>query len=124
MRQAAQAYSAVARTGLSTRQLEAEVLSRCARDLQVAAECITQDPGRLIDALERNRAAWSLLSIHLRRDDSDLPPATRESMLALARFVFDQIFQTCQTLDPVLIEPLVSINRALAAGLRGEAPGR
>lgn len=123
MNAAVRAYQSVARTGYSTRQLEAEVLLHCARTLQAAIEDADPELPGLIPALERNRRLWQLFSVHLRREDSDLTPEMRQSMGVQAAGVFALTGDVCAALadaKPVprdLVATLIEVNRILAEGL-------
>ncbi|MFO1148468.1 MAG: flagellar biosynthesis regulator FlaF [Alsobacter sp.] len=121
MNSAIRAYSATAQTGLSGRYLEAAVLSRCANDLQRAVASLPQGHVGLIEALERNRKAWRLIAMEAGAEDTHLPPEIGRNMLKIAIFVFARTAEICETNDvsllPGLVEPLVTFNRHLAAGL-------
>jgi flagellar protein FlaF len=120
MHAAAQAYGRVARSGLTARQLEAEVLTQCAVDLEAAASGTRSSDDRLLAAVERNRQLWSILAMSLRDPGNPLPESMKESLTGLARFVFARTYRAAETLDRSLLPPLASINRHIAAGLLGQ----
>jgi len=127
MNAALQAYAATARTGLTGRALEAAVLTRCATELQRAAQATDGPDARfaLIQALERNRQAWRIFAAQARDADSPLPAGIRRNLLVTATFVFARTAEICDTTDgssvAPLVRPLVDCNRLLAAGLEGRA---
>jgi flagellar protein FlaF len=119
---AAQAYARVAKTGLTTRQLEAEALSRCALDLEAAGSDPGSEGERLLAAIELNRELWSIIAMSLRDPDNPLPLDAKGSMRVLANFVFARTHRIAESMDPSLVRPLAGINRQIAAGLRGSQP--
>jgi flagellar protein FlaF len=125
MHAALKAYASTARTGLDSRSLEAAVLTRCAIDLQRASAALPQDRDALLDALERNRKLWQILFYELSEPDSPLPPEIRRNLLIMAAFTFKRTMEICDAGEAAplqkLLQPLIDINRELAAGLERRA---
>jgi flagellar biosynthesis regulator FlaF len=123
MNPALQAYSATARTGLAGRALEAAVLQRCATDLQRAAAQLPSSTLDLFDALERNRKAWRLFVAEARDPDTHLPDSVRRNVLVMGAFVFKRTIEICDAPEATniadLVNPMIDLNRQLAAGLEG-----
>lgn len=124
MHQATVSYARTSRTGLSVRALEATVLSQCANRL--AASLDAAEPAReLISALDENQKAWAIIARALRQGNTDLPEPERRNLSVTIDFVVSRTVQLLRVL-PERIEAgkvldLIELNRALAAGLRGEA---
>ncbi|MEJ1938806.1 flagellar biosynthesis regulator FlaF [Nostoc sp. NIES-2111] len=119
---AANLYGRTAKTGFTTRGLEAELLTQCAGDLTRAASILPDDQP-LVLALERNRSVWNRFALHLRHGDTDLNDEQRLTVLRLASLIFLKTAETCERPDRRRAEALASINLTVAAGLRGIAPG-
>lgn len=114
------AYAAMQVAGLSPREIEATALERCATRLAAGALALPDDPATFLAALTANQRLWSILAEQARRDDIDVPESERDTLLSLARFVFARTHALAETPDAGRVEPLLAINRRLAAGLRGQ----
>lgn len=73
------------------------------------------------DALVYNRKLWSILVTSATSDESQLPQDIKNNIASLAVFVFKQTITVITTDDPQKINTLISINRAIAEGLRARA---
>ena len=125
MQNAASAYARVSQTALSPREAEAAVLMKAARLLQTARDGWNDEakPPRqeLADALGFNRKVWTVLATAATEADSGLPDAVRRSMTQLGAFVITRTIAVLAEPVPEKVEPLIAINREVAAGLRGQA---
>jgi flagellar protein FlaF len=115
----AQAYGQVSKAGLSGRNLEAAVLIECAADIQRAAAALETQPRLLDEALAKNRMLWSILAAAATEPDNPLPRDLKANMAQLAIFVFNRSLDAVVKPSPEILQPLIAINRELAAGLRG-----
>ncbi|PSC05219.1 flagellar protein FlaF [Alsobacter soli] len=113
-----QAYGQAAKAGLSGRDLEAAVLIQCAADLQRAAMSLETDPKSLDEALARNRKLWSILAAEATEPTNPLPQEVKANIARLALFVFNRSLDLLVKPTPEGVQPLVDINRNIAAGLR------
>ena len=73
------------------------------------------------DALVYNRKLWSILVTSATSDESQLPQDIKNNIASLAVFVFKQTIAVITTENPEKINSLISINRAIAEGLRARA---
>lgn len=73
------------------------------------------------DALVYNRKLWSILVTSATSDESQLPQDIKNNIASLAVFVFKQTITVISTDDPQKLNTLISINRAIAEGLRARA---
>ncbi len=122
MQNAYNAYAAAARSAQTTaspRELEASLLIKAATRLQSVADDWTIRQTELDGALSYNRKLWTLLVSAVIKEDNPLPVEIKRGVLGLANFVFNHTFKIAAAPAPEHLGVLVSINRDLAAGLRG-----
>ncbi|KUL95782.1 hypothetical protein DK26_12075 [Bosea sp. WAO] len=122
MQNAYNAYAAAARSAQTTaspRELEASLLIKAATRLQGVADDWTGRQTELDGALTYNRKLWTLLVSAVIKEDNPLPVEIKRGVLGLANFVFNHTFKVAAAPAPEQLGVLVSINRDLAAGLRG-----
>jgi flagellar protein FlaF len=116
------AYASAARTAQATvspRELEASLLIKAALRLQSVADDWAGRSGELDEALTYNRKLWTLLVSAVIAEDNPLPVGIKQNILGLANFIFNQTFRIAADPQPTSLGVLVSINRDVAAGLRG-----
>lgn len=70
------------------------------------------------DALVYNRKLWSILVTSATSEESQLPQDIKNNIASLAVFVFKQTITVMTTDDAEKLNTLISINRAIAEGLR------
>ena len=121
MQNAASAYARVSQTALSPREAEAAVLMKAARLLQTAKDEWGAEGAGLADALGFNRKVWTVLSTAATEAGSGLPPELRRGMEHLGAFVITRTIAALVEPAPEKVDPLIAINREVAAGLRGQA---
>lgn len=119
MYQAASAYSKVAQTTQSGRELEASILMKAALRLQAVRDDWTGRRSELSDALAYNRKLWIVLVTSATEADSPLPHAIKQNVANLGLFVFNRTIDISDEPAPQKLAVLITINRELAAGLRG-----
>ena len=121
--QAAKAYQQVGRQTTSPRELEANLLSKSASNLQrLKDEWDTQTRNDLSSALLFNRRLWTVFVSSATREDSSLPIDLRENIANLGIFIMKQTVALQASPGPQKLDVLININRQLAAGLRANAP--
>lgn len=124
MHQAANAYSKVAQTTQSPRELEAAILMKAATRLQaIRADWADKRP-ELFDALTYNRKVWTILVTSATEDTNPLPLAVKQNVANLGIFVFNHTLEVMSAPAPERLRILIDINRELAAGLRAQPPAR
>ena len=116
------AYAAAAKTAqsvVSPRDLEASLLIKAATRLQMVADDWSTRERELDEALTYNRRLWTLLVKAVIAEDNPLPVGIKQNILGLTNFIFNQTFKIAADPKPQSLGVLVSINRDIAAGLRG-----
>jgi flagellar protein FlaF len=116
--QAALAYQQVAKKTGSPREVEANLLSRSAANLQRIRENWDQSQGELYGALKFNRTLWNVFLTSVTRGDNPLPQKIRENVANLGVFVLGHTIRTEANPQASKLDVLITINRELAAGLR------
>lgn len=122
MQNAFNAYAAAAKSAQTTaspRELEASLLIKAATRLQSIADDWDGRATELDGALAYNRKLWTLLVSAVIKEENPLPVDIKRNILGLANFIFNQTFRVAAAPGPQGLAALVSINRDLAAGLRG-----
>jgi flagellar protein FlaF len=120
--QAAQAYQQVAKRTGNPRDLEANLLSRSAADLQRIRENWDIARDDLRNALTFNRRLWHVFLNSATSNDNPLPQALRQNVANLGLFVMKHTIKTEAKPEAQKLDVLIKINRELAAGLRAIAP--
>ena len=118
MMHAAQMYTRTAKVTVGPRELEAELLLKAAARLaETSAEGAERQPYQ--EALHYNRKLWSVFATSVTSDDNPLPTPVKQNVANLAIFVFNRSLEAERDVSSSAVAPLISINRELAAGLRG-----
>lgn len=116
------AHSAYARhqaEALTGRALEAAIFDRCALEMHQLVKKGSATPAEMLKALDRNREFWAMCVASCAEDASPLPYELRVNIGQLAVFIEAQMRQALASGDVKALEPIIFINRHLAAGLRG-----
>ena len=121
MRSAAQAYGAIARQVASPRELEASLLLKAASKLQAIHDHWDGSRPQLSDALLYNRKLWTIFVTSITAPHHPLPNDVRQNVATLGLFVLNHTISVLSNPQPGRLLPLISINREVAAGLRGSA---
>jgi flagellar protein FlaF len=116
------AYQSVEKSTLSGRDLEASVLTKAALKLQdVQQHWTAADRDVLLDeALKYNQRVWSFFQSEVSQAENPLPEEIKRNILTLSVFVDRRIFEIMAYPSSEKLDILISINRNIAAGLRGE----
>jgi flagellar protein FlaF len=107
----------VAKQIASPRELEADLLLKAASRLQAIHDSWDSRKPELNAALSYNRKLWSIFLTAVTRPDHPLPAAVRQNIANLGVFVMNRTFSVMAQPKPDQLEPLININRELAAGL-------
>jgi len=121
MQTAAQAYGTVAKKTANPRELEADLLLQAASRLQAIQESWDAKRPDLDEALLYNRKLWSIFLSSVTGESSPLPDEIRRNVANLGVFVMKKTMTMMTDPQPQELSSLISINRQLAAGLRGGA---
>jgi flagellar biosynthesis activator protein FlaF len=119
---AQQAYQQVAKRTVNPRDLEANLLSRSAADLQRIRENWDASHDQLRHALTFNRRLWHVFLNSATSNDNPLPQALKQNVANLGLFVMKHTIKTEAKPEAKKLDVLIRINRELAAGLRAIAP--
>ncbi|MBX6426876.1 MAG: flagellar biosynthesis regulator FlaF [Variibacter sp.] len=119
MQNAAQVYGKVAKEIASPRELEASLLLRAAARLQAIRDAWEEKAADLDGALVYNRRLWSIFLTSVTSPDNPLPREIRQNVANLGLFVINHTLSLATDRRPERLDPLISINRHLAAGLLG-----
>ena len=119
---ATQAYQTVAKRTGNPRDLEANLLSRSATNLQRIRENWQLADAELPVALKFNRKLWNVFLNSAMRDDNPMPAPIRQNIANLGLFVLSHTMKVEVRPEPARLDVLININREVAAGLRASAP--
>ena len=119
MQHAAQVYGNVSKEISSARDLEANLLLRSAARIQSIRDGWEGRKSELDDALLFNRRLWTIFLDAIMRDDNPLPAEVRRNVFSLGMFVINRTIKLTGEPKPEGLNSLITINRELAAGLRG-----
>ena len=117
---AAQAYAKTAQQTVHPRELEAIALTKAASRLQAAVELEDMSREDWVATLRYNRQLWILFATSVTRPDNPLPDEVKANIANLAIFIFKQSLVAERDRTEASVRPLISINRNIAAGLRGQ----
>ena len=118
---AAQAYSRVANSTASPRDIEAQALLMAANKLQDVMTRTDATVEQTEQALMFNRKLWTVFIGEALSDSNPQPIEVRQKIANIAIFVLSQTLalQAVPQLDQ--FKSLIDINRNIAAGLSGRA---
>lgn len=116
--QAAAAYQQTAQQTVSPADLEANILSKSAGNLQRIRENWDELEGDLFEALTYNRKLWTVFVETVSSDDNPLPQEIRQNVANLGLFVLKHTMEIQLEPSADKLDVLVNINREIAAGLR------
>ena len=119
--QAMQAYQTVAKRTGNPRDLEANLLSKSALNLQRIRENWELAETELPGALKFNRKLWNVFLNSATQDENPLPAAIRQNIANLGIFVLNHTIKLEARPEAAKLEVLITINREVAAGLRAQA---
>ncbi|MAB14620.1 flagellar biosynthesis regulator FlaF [Parvibaculum sp.] len=124
MSQAHEAYAAANRRAVNSsdpRSFEAELLTKAAGRLQRAKDAWQEGYCDEEDALLYNRQIWTVFASSAAEKEHPLPHEIKQNIANLALFIFKRTaeIEAQREPRPQLFDPLISINRDIAAGLAG-----
>ena len=117
--QGAQAYRQTAKTVETPRERESALLMKAAAGMQRVRDEWPSSFDQLQPAVNFNRKLWTILMTSVTRPDSELPQDVRQNVANLGIFILNETREVLLEPNPRKLETLVSLNRQLAAGLRG-----
>lgn len=109
------AYSRAQKTNIAPRDAEYNAFAQATRVLMDAEEMGRENLGELAQALEKNRALWSLLASDCASTDNQLPETLRAQIINLSRWVDNYSRDVLRKAES--LEPLIDINRIMMGGL-------
>lgn len=117
---ATQAYQTVAKRTGNPRDLEANLLSKSALNLQRIRENWELADTELPAALKYNRKLWNVFLNSATQEENPLPAAIRQNIANLGLFVLNHTIKLEARPEASKLEILININREVAAGLRAQ----
>lgn len=116
-----QAYDATARITRSPRELEASLLLKAATQLQNIKDSGVPSRKELAAALYYNRRLWTIFVGSVTTAENELPVEIKNNIASLGAFIFRHTLAVQQAPAPEKLDPLININREVAAGLHDSA---
>ena len=123
MNQALNAYAKTARTGISQRQLEGQLLIKAANRLKAVQDNWDKDLSDLDEAVKYNRKLWTVLVTSATEEDNPLDRELKVNIANIALFIFNRSLDIITDTRPEQLDALININRTIAQGLMTEPPG-
>jgi flagellar protein FlaF len=121
MSNAAQAYARTAQNTATPRDIEAQALLKAARQLQDVINNWEQTDSGLRAALMFNRKLWSIFVTDAVSDANPEQVGIRQNIANIGIFVLSQCSALLIKPEVDKLQPLIDINRNIAAGLSGRA---
>jgi len=118
---ATQAYTRVATTTASPREIEAKALLMAANKLQAVMTNADATFQQMSDALMFNRKLWTIFVSEAHRDGNPQPLEVRQKIANIGVFVLSHTAALQISRQRQHFKPLIEINRNIAAGLGGRA---
>ncbi|WOI52681.1 flagellar biosynthesis regulator FlaF [Parvularcula sp. LCG005] len=112
-------YGQVRRQTAEPRQIEYQILTKIASDLEAAAAQRDKLFPQLMNALQRNTALWTAFATDLMSKDNQCTDEVKARMIGLAKFSIRHAQAVMAGNGDV--SPLIEVNRTVAAGLRQAA---
>src|SRR5690606_22869738 len=116
-----QAYGNTAKVTESEREREAALLLKAAAQLQKVTDEQIQDVTETRRALGFNRKLWTIFVTSVTTADNPLPDDIKNNIASLGVFILGQTVEAMLKPTSDALQPLISINRNIAAGLRARA---
>lgn len=114
------AYSNTHAASMTPREVEAFCLTRAALMLNDIRQDWDGRKHELDEVLEKNKVLWVALTSKINDEDNPLPVDLKQNMANLALFIFKRTIELIADPVPEKLDALISINRNIAAGLRGD----
>lgn len=96
------------------------MLIKAAAQLQSTKDESAKDRGNLRTALQYNRKLWTVLVSSATHSENPLPDPIKNNIASLGVFIFRHTIEVLAHPEPAKLGVLISINREIAAGLRGQ----
>ncbi len=116
---AASAYAKVSNAVLGPRSIEQKAFQQITGLLQAAQSGRQVKTAQLAEAVHKNTQLWTILATDAASEANALPPALRAQIISLA--VYSQKTGRAVLRKEAEIEELIEVNRAIMAGLDGDA---
>lgn len=120
MQNAAQAYSSTAKHTITPREREAALLMKSAAQMQHVQDNWDGDKESLRHALQFNRKLWTVFVSSVSDTENPLPTPIKNNIASLGVFIFRHTVSIQARPEPEKLGVLISINKDIAAGLRGQ----
>ena len=111
-----------ARTGVSQRQLEGQLLIKAANRLKAVQDNWDTDRSDLDEAIIYNRKLWTVLVTSATEEDNPLDRELKVNIANIAIFIFNRSLDIITDTRPEQLDALININRTIAQGLMTEPP--
>jgi flagellar protein FlaF len=122
MHNGAAAYARTAKTTVTPRELEAQLLLRSAARLTALRDnWANRTPADVASALDFNKRLWLVFTSAVTRPENPLPNLLKSNIASLAVFIFGRHLELIGAAEARQLNVLISINRELAAGLMTNA---
>jgi flagellar protein FlaF len=118
---AAQVYGRTAQQTVNPRDLEADLLMKAAAKLQRVFDDWGNRRCDLEEALLYNRKLWTIFVSSATRPEHPLPGPVKQNIASLSTFIFNRTISIQSDPQPDKLSSLITINREIAAGLRGSS---
>lgn len=119
--QAATAYQKMSQVAVSPRDLEATLLMKAAAQLQTLKDDWESASKELIrERLTYNRRLWIFFLAAIKEEGNPLPEEIKTNILNLGVFILNHTIDTEMAPTPERLTVLITINRNIAEGLRGQ----
>ncbi len=118
---AAESYARTRQAVAGPRELEASLLAKAAGRLQLIRDDWTARRAELDAALTYNRKLWAIFVGAVSQPENPLPLTVKQNIANLGLFIFNHTIGIMAAPEPQKLSSLISINRAIAEGLRGMA---
>ncbi len=115
--QAAQAYQQTAKQTADPSELEAQLLSKAARDMKEVQNNWENSSADLDRVLTYNRKLWTIFLEAVTSENSPLPREIRQNVANLGIFIMNETLRIQSAPAPEKLEVLININRQVALGL-------
>ncbi|MDD7910426.1 MULTISPECIES: flagellar biosynthesis regulator FlaF [Pseudovibrio] len=119
--QATQAYQNSAKNTADPRELEAELLMKAAARLTLLKnDWDNYSREDRNEVLIFNRKLWTIFTTDATAEESPLPPEIKTNIGNLGVFIMRETMNILARPNKDSLDTLININRAIAAGLRGQ----
>ncbi|WP_350334855.1 flagellar biosynthesis regulator FlaF [Coralliovum pocilloporae] len=119
--QSVAAYQTASKAASDPRELESGLLLKAAARLNAIRDKWDEMQGDLDEALVFNRKLWTIFVTSVTQQDNPLPSEIKQNIANLGIFIFNQTIQIQAQPAPEKLDVLVSINKDIAMGLRGQS---